>query len=314
MSPAAKLRLQRLTAFAAVLWALLALGSCGRGPAPRRARDYMPPIQTSGAGRRRVVTWVAPSAQGAGVELGDRVLAVDGAPVRDGSASAAGSDLRAGHPDGLHDRDARAGAARGRAPAGAARRDAAALVAPDLPRLVAVGVAFLGLGVLVWQLKPDREESWAFGLFCSAMAMELFCAVHTYDAWYGYERMLATLPFVGAATFHLFTTFPVRAALDRALPLRPHGAPTPWPPSRRCSPLVARSAPGVEHFGFFAYACAMLGAGVGVATLAREWLRRARHARGLADRRRVLGRRAQLRCPCSRLVSATLFFRLVLPV
>src|SRR5512139_3400441 len=97
MSPAAKLRLQRWTAVAAVLWALLAIALAVAGQLLARA-DYMPPIQTSGAGGVVLVSWVAPSAQGAGVELGDRVLAVDGATVREWFRERGWERLRAGVP------------------------------------------------------------------------------------------------------------------------------------------------------------------------------------------------------------------------
>ena len=44
----------------------------------------MPPIQTSGTGGVVLVSWVADSeGVAAGVERGDRVLAVDGAPIRE---------------------------------------------------------------------------------------------------------------------------------------------------------------------------------------------------------------------------------------
>ena len=310
MSPAAKLRLQRWTAFAAVLWALLALGLAVAGQLLARA-DYMPPIQTSGAGGVVLVSWVAPSAQGAGVELGDRVLAVDGAPVREWFRERGWERLRAGVPT-VYTVETRVRERREVALLPVPRAESQqSLVLPVFLASLAVGVAYLGLGFLVWQLKPDREESFAFVLFCSALATELFCAVHTYDAWYGYERMLATLPFVGATTFHLFTTFPVRPPWIARYPFARTAA-YAVAAVAALLPLVARSAPGVEHFGFFAYACAMLGAGVGVATLAREWLR-ARGTPGASQIDVVFWGAALSFAPVLALVSATLFFRLVLP-
>ena len=71
-----------------------------------------------------------------------------------------------------------------------------------------VGLAFLFVGALVWRLKPDRAESWAFLLFSCCMATGLFSSVLTYDAPAGYERLLMNLPLIGATALHLFTVFP----------------------------------------------------------------------------------------------------------
>jgi signal transduction histidine kinase len=186
-----------------------------------------------------------------------------------------------------------------------------AVVLPVFLASLTVGVAYLALGVLVWQLKPDREESFAFVLFCSVLAMELFSAVHTYDAWYGYERMLATLPFVGATTFHLFTTFPVRPPWMARFPW---AAKALYGAAAVCAalPLLARTAPGVEHYGLVAYGFALTGAFIGIGILAREWWR-ARGTPGASQVDVVFWGAALSFAPVLLLVSATLFFRLVLP-
>jgi two-component system NtrC family sensor kinase len=143
------------------------------------------------------------------------------------------------------------------------------------------------------------------------LATELFSAVHTYDAWYGYERMLATLPFVGATTFHLFTTFPLRPPWVARFP-HVRGAAYAVAAVAALLPLAARTTPGAEHFGAFAYGYAMAGALIGVGALAREWLR----ARGTPDASRVdvvFWGAVLSFVPVLALVSATLFFRVVLP-
>jgi|GEM_PF-580866 len=310
MSPAATLRLQRWTAFAAVLWAVLALGLAIAGQVLARA-EYMPPVQTSGTGGVVLVSWIARSAQQAGVEVGDRVVAVDGVPIREWFRDRGWERLEPGvpvvyaveSPDGV-----RREVALLPVPRAETRQ---ALVLPVFLASLAVGVAYLALGVLVWQLRPDQEESFAFVLFCSALAMEFFSAVHTYDAWFGYERMLATLPFVGATTFHLFATFPVRPPWISRLPWLKHAAYL-GAAVTAVLPLAGRGAPGAEHFGSAAYAYAILGASAGVAVLAREWAR----ARGTpqGERMDVVFWGAVLSfVPVLALVSATLFFRLVLP-
>jgi two-component system NtrC family sensor kinase len=310
MSPAAKIRLQRWTAFGAVLWALLALVLAVTGQIMARA-DYMPPIQTSGTGGVVLVSWVAGSAQAAGVEVGDRVLAVDGASIRDWFRERGWERLRPGVP-ASYTLESPAGVRRDVPLLPVPRAETQqALVLPVFLASLAVGVAYLALGVLVWQLKPDQEESFAFVLFCSALAMELFSAVHTYDAWYGYERMLATLPFVGATTFHLFTTFPVRPPWMARFPYV-RGAVYAAAAVTALLPVFARTAPGAEHYGLFAYAFALVGAVVGVGALAREWFR-ARGTPGASQVDIVFWGAALSFVPVLALVSATLFFRVVLP-
>jgi len=311
MSPAAKLRVRRWTAAGAVGWAVLALALAVAGQVMSRG-EYMPPLQTSGTAGVVVISWVAETALRSGVEVGDRVLSVDGAPINDWFQRRGWEELRPGttaeweveKPDG-------------------SRRSVALLPVPRavaiqslmLPLLLAsfaVGVAYLSLGGLVWRLRPDRDESWAFLLFCSVMAVQLFGAVHTYDAPLGYERSLVNLPFLGATAFHLFTTFPVEPPWVAR-----------WPGVRAfgyalAAAVAALSALGMafgsgsELFPLLAYTCAMLGAAAGVAALAREWVRSRRSAD--AARVDVVFWGAVLSfVPVLVLLSLRLFFRVMFP-
>ncbi len=272
MSPAATLMLRRTSAAAAVLWALLALVLSAAGQLFARG-DYMPPLQTSGTGGVVVVSWVAPSARGSGVEAGDRVRAVDEIPINDWFRRRGWEQLRAGVP-ARFEVEKQDGARRTVSLLPVTRAETGQhLLLPVLVASFAVGIAYLALGLLVWKLKPDRDESWAFLLFCAVMAMELFSAVHTYDAWFGYERMHVNLPFVGATAFHLFTTFPQQP---------------PWvvrfPHARTFAYAVAALAAALvlvgtslgassSAFPYAAYGCALAGASAGVAVLASEWKR-----------------------------------------
>jgi signal transduction histidine kinase len=311
MSPAASLRLRRWTAAAAVTWALLALVLAVVGQVLARG-DYMPPLQTSGTGGVVVVSWVADSVLGSGLDVGDRLHAVDGTPVNDWFRRRGWEELRPGvtalfeveKPDG----------SRRAVPLLPVPRELSSqfLTLPIMVASFAVGLAYLTLGGLVWRLKPDMDESWAFLLFCSVMAMELFSAVHTYDALFGYERMLANLPFLGATAFHLFTTFPVEPAWVSRYPLvRPLAY---LLAAAAALPVLFGATFGAssELFPFVAYGFAMLGAAAGVAVLAREWAR----SRGTADAQRVdvvFWGAVLSFVPVLVLLSARLFFRVTFP-
>jgi two-component system NtrC family sensor kinase len=282
MTPDAVLRLRRGTGALAVMWALSALVLSIAGQFTARG-TLVPPVQTSGTGGVVVVHWVTDAAAAAGVATGDRVIAVDGVPVHDWFRSRGWERLRRGVPV-TYRLEKKGGVFRDVALLPVAREETIdRFVVPIFGATVLVGAAYLGLALLVWRLRPGRSESWAFLLFASVMSVQLFCAVHTYDALWGYERMLANLPFVGATTFHLFTTFPVEPPWAVRLPnLRAGvyglaglaalvvflGGPLGLPPA---APVA------------FSYACALLGAAVGVGALTREWLR----ARGTADSSRV---------------------------
>ena len=207
MSPTATQRFRRATAGIAVAWALLALalslvGKIGAPEVP------LPPVSTTGVGGIVLVEWLSEEAAAAGAVRGDRVLAVDGEPVNSWHRRRGWEDVREGEP--IRYQLARASGETYEVEALPIRRTGGYqdLFVPLYAASLGVGLCYLALGMLVWRVKPDRSESWAFLLFCSAMAMQLWSAVHTYDALWGYERMLMNLPFIGATGFHFFTTFP----------------------------------------------------------------------------------------------------------
>ncbi len=207
MSPEATLRIRRATALLVVLWAVSALVLAIHGQLSSR-RIVAAPLQTSAISGVALVSWCSDAAAQAGVKLGDRVIEVEGIPVRQWYRDQGWDELRAGVPI-RYLIETREG-----------ERFEVELVAvvlavsyerillPIILALIAVGSAYLALGLFVWKLKPDRAESWAFLLFSALIATQLYGSFHTYDAIWGYERILINLPFVGAAAFHLFTTFP----------------------------------------------------------------------------------------------------------
>ncbi len=207
MSPTATLRFRRTTAAVAVLWALLALALSLAGQL-RAPNAPQPPLSTTGLGGIMIVEWRSAEAVAAGVERGDRVLEVNGVPITSWYRDRGWESAREGVP--IHYRLSRRSGEVYEISALPAVRTPGfkTLFVPLYAASLGVGVIYLALGLLVWRMKPDRSESWAFLLFCSTMAMALWSGFHTFDALWGYERMLANLPLLGATSFHLFTTFP----------------------------------------------------------------------------------------------------------
>ncbi len=207
MNPTSTQRLRRLSAAVAISWALIAFALAARGLLGAGERPEMP-FASSGAGIGSTIQSVSEAAREAGIAPGDRLVAVDGVLVE--------RWLR-GDPDGLV-----AGRPNLYEIAG---RDGGRLVVelpPELPPrglgkeallrlgIPAVGLAYLAIGVFAWRLKPERRRSWAFLLFCSAMAAELALSGDATGpvgagAWFVTR---ANTAMIGASAFHLFTTFP----------------------------------------------------------------------------------------------------------
>ena len=208
MTPEATQRLRRSTALLAVVWAVSALVLAIYGQVSSR-RVVDPPIVTSTLGGLAIVNSVSEEAAAAGVELGDHVLMVDGRSVHEWYQDRGWESLLPGV--GIHYR-IRSAVSGVLLDLELPPRHRAAtyerFLIPMFAALALVGASYLLVGLFVWRMRPDRAESWAFLLFASAMATALFSAVHTYDAPFGYERMMMNLPLIGATIFHLFTTFP----------------------------------------------------------------------------------------------------------
>ena len=305
MSPAAKLRLRRVSAAGAVAWALARPGPRGGGAAPGAGRLHAAAPDLGHRRRRGRLLGRRARRRAAGVEVGDRVLAVDGVPVNEWFRQ----PRLGGAP-----RPAcrRAGRSRSRRRVGAASRCCRCprevafqhLMLPVLLASFAVGIAYLGArrARLAAEARPRRELGVPAVLLGDGDAAlqrgpHLRRAVRL--------RAHARQPAV-PRRHHLppLHDLPGRARLDRALPGRAR---------RRATPLAAVAALltlfGIsfgcrsELFPFLAYGCAMRGrrgrrgvAGARVGALAAQRRRGAR-------RRGVLGRGAELRAGarcCSR--------------
>src|SRR5690606_6497286 len=140
---------------------------------------YTIPFHTSTSAGRVTITWATDDARAAGVAAGHRLETVDGLPyLRWGRED----HWRALSPDrasryGFLDREGVGYEAELRAvpsPAGAV-----ALI-PIYLACLGVGATYLAIGLLVWLLRGERADSWAFAIFCAAMAAQMFVSFDTF--------------------------------------------------------------------------------------------------------------------------------------
>jgi signal transduction histidine kinase len=163
------------------------------------------PLAFSSGGGRHVIHAVTPGAEAAGLAPRDRILAIDGLATSEW-LRARGLEGEPGTPLEVE----------ARKPDGRTRSAQLKMLPPgttDFPTdrwlpvaLPAVGLIYLGIGLVVWRLKPDRRESWALHLFCSLTAALLFLTAPATGTVWALAGM--TIPLVGPAAFHLFTIYP----------------------------------------------------------------------------------------------------------
>jgi signal transduction histidine kinase len=209
MNSSASYRLRRVVAFVALGWALSAFALSLFAKAEAELRPRPPLVALTLTGGYQVVEWASPEARVAGVEIGDRLLAVDGAPAHLRARGDWRQRVRDGEPSTyrLGKRDGRVIEVSLRPLAPGERRAGYGLVV-DLG-LPAVAFAYLAVGLVVWAMRPGRDASFAFVLFCSTMAAALFGAGWSQGPW---DIQWLNLPLIGATTFHLFTTYPLQPA------------------------------------------------------------------------------------------------------
>jgi hypothetical protein len=152
--------MRRATGLAVVLWALAALVLAIWGQA---ATDHTldPPIRTSALAGLAVVSASSEAGLAAGIERGNRVLAVDGTPIQDWYRSRGWQQMQSDTPL-LYRIEGRGGRIFEVELRPVARRSFyQQFLVPVFAAVSVVGLAFLLMGVLVWRLKPDRCRSWA---------------------------------------------------------------------------------------------------------------------------------------------------------
>jgi len=243
-------KLRRVTVGLALAWAALGLIAFLR--ATFFHPGYTLPLDTSNAFGRVTIAWAAPEAQRAGVQAGQQLVSIDGIPYIEWGREGHWRELRAGRAN-RYLFETREGERFERELEPQARPSGPPTLEPIYIACFLVGSAYLGIGALVWLLRRGREESWAFALFCSAMAVQLFTSFDTFRQTLGYERSVVNFGFLGASTFHLFTTYPfepgwiARRRWIRRLPyaLAAAAAPLVWLEGTPWIPLFA-----LENGGF----------------------------------------------------------------
>ena len=209
MNPTATVRLRRATAAIALVWALVAFGLSVKLRVDSEQRHGPPFLFEGLATDPWRISAVTPAAAAAGLEDGDHLVAIDGRPV--GSAVLHWKDLF------------RAGTSNVYRVEKADGRELQYVLEPRLPAdlftplmwvvaigLPIVGLVYLGVGLWVWRLRPNRASTWSLFLFCCVMAAEL-CLPPVPGRW-AWAMVWINVPLIGASTFHLFTTYPTEPA------------------------------------------------------------------------------------------------------
>jgi signal transduction histidine kinase len=205
MDPKVTKRTRQITGSFAALWALLAIALSVYTLVSPRAGPQLP-VRTSIIAGVAVVHALSTSAAEAGIELGDHLLSLDGVPIIQVLREA---KLESGV----------AGRYQLRKPDGSLlEATLLPVLAEDVEKpsdvlihlsLLLVSSLYLVIALIVWWSRPASSESWALLLFCSTMSVLLSTSIRVDLIPWAATRVLATLPFLGATTFHLFTTYPI---------------------------------------------------------------------------------------------------------
>jgi len=209
MDPNSTQRFRRFTGVAAACWAVAAIGaSLFAFWQPRY--ELTLPIHCSFIGASQaLVEWSTPEAVEAGIERGDRLVAIDQQRVWTALRSGAEflkpgvrNEYRVEKSDGSE-----LVVSLLPAPASFDRRYGQTLMHLGL---MLVALLYVCIGGIVWRSRPDRAEAWAMMLFCSMMTVEIASTARGETSpWWTDRWTIANLPLLGAATFHLFTTYPI---------------------------------------------------------------------------------------------------------
>ena len=208
-------RTRQLTGSLAAMWALLAIVlSVSALIVPRSGPQL--PVRTSIIAGVAVVHAMSASAAAAGIREGDQLVSVDGVPaiqvlwkmeLEDGVAGT----YQFKKPDGSE-------LFASLEPVLAEDVDKLSDVLIHLALLL-VSSLYLVIALVVWWTRQASAESWALLLYCSTMSVLISTAIRVDIIPWAATRVLATLPFLGATTFHLFTTYPI---VPRWVVKRPH--------------------------------------------------------------------------------------------
>ncbi|MBW2498349.1 MAG: GAF domain-containing protein [Deltaproteobacteria bacterium] len=198
-------RTRQITGSLAAIWALLAIGLSVFALISPSSGPHLP-VRTSIIAGVAVVHAVGERAAAFEIEEGDQLLSVGGRPAIEAIwdpqlEAGVANDYRFRKPDG---------------------RIVRARLEPVLDEhvekpgdvllhlgLLLVSSLYLAIALAIWWSRSATAEAWALLLFCSTMSVLLSSAVRVDVIPWAATRVLSTLPFLGATSFHLFTTYPV---------------------------------------------------------------------------------------------------------
>ena len=205
MDPNVEKRVRQITGGFAALWALLAIAlSVYTIASPRTGPQF--PVGTSMIAGAALVHIVSDDAAEAGVEVGDHLLSVNGIPmIQVLWSKAIESGVAATYQFRKMDGSILNASLE---PVQAGELNKASDVLIHLSLLL-VSALYLVIALVVWWSRQASSQSWALLLFCSAMSALLSTSIRVDLIPWAATRVLATLPFLGATTFHLFTTYPI---------------------------------------------------------------------------------------------------------
>lgn len=200
----------------AVYVALLSLYST-IGPLVFVSEEVAPPVNVTTIAGYTVVQSHSEEARFAGVEVGDRVVQVDGIPAERWFRNSRNSMLIPGIPNS-YDIEKRDGSriTLGLFPDNVNWRGLLATKLVDTAS-VFTGCVYLAIGLFVWFMQREKKEAWAFLLFCSMLAMQFFVIRETSMGW-SYLRASLSTPLVSASFFYFFSLFPSEPGWIRRYP------------------------------------------------------------------------------------------------
>ena len=204
-------RIRQITGSLAALWAFLAIGLSVfvlvyslEGP--------QLPVRTSLVGGVALVHAMSDEAAAAGVELGDQLVMVGDTEAMDALWNprvllGAALTYQFVKPDGR---------------ALSVDLEPVSMSLVEKPRdvllhlgLLLVSSLYLTIALGVWWTQQASKVSWALLLFSSVMSVLLSSAIRVDIIPWAATRVLATFPFLGATTFHLFSIYPIEPSWIR---------------------------------------------------------------------------------------------------
>ena len=211
MNPASTARFRLMTGSIGAVWALFAIGLSTLALLLPREEPALP-LDCSLVAAVAIVQSMTDEARAGGIEEGDQLLAIDGVPVERLLRTGSWLPLE----QGLSNRylvQKRNGSTSTvnllPAPPEFLRRPMDVLLHVGL---LLVSLLYLGIGCAVWWSRPERADTWSLMLFCTVMAVMLAMALRVDLIPWSVPLLLANMPWLGATTFHLFTTYPVEPA------------------------------------------------------------------------------------------------------